>query len=173
MKYDETDKANLLLNQFSSVFTWEPEGDIPRLETRTQAKILDLVITVEMVLKSLKDISVNKSYGPDNLHPRLLLELADILALPVAIIFNSTLKKGELPKDWKMAYITGIFKKGSRHLPENYRPISLTSILCKVMEKFIRDNVVNHLLYLKLLSKKTVRIYQWTLDNYSIAVLSR
>ena len=154
MKYDEADKANLLLNQFSSVFTREPEGDIPRLETRTQAKILDLVITVEMVLKALKDINVNKSCGPDNLHPRLLLELADILALPVAIIFNSTLKKGELPKDWKMAYITGIFKKGSRHLPENYRPISLTSILCKIMEKFIRDNVVNHLLDLKLLSKK-------------------
>ena len=154
MKYDESDKANILLNQFSSVFTREPKGDIPRIETRTQTKILDLVLTVEMVLKALKDINANKSCGPDNLHPRLLLELADIIALQVTIIFNSTLKKGKLPKDWKMAYITGSFKKGSRHLPENYRPISLTSILCKIMEKFIRDNVVNHLLDLKLLSKK-------------------
>ena len=117
MKFDETEKANLLLNQFSSVFTREPEGEIPRLAQRTTSKIPDLIITVEMVLDALKKINVGKSCGPDNLHPRLLLELADIIALPVTILFNATLKDGNLPKDWKMAFITGIFKKGSRHLP--------------------------------------------------------
>ena len=107
-----------------------------------------------MVLHALKTINVNKSSGPDNLHPRLLLELADIIALPVTILFNATLKD-RLPEDWKKAFIAGIFKKkGSRHLPENYRPISLTSILCKIMEKFIRESVVNHLLERGLLSKK-------------------
>ena len=154
MKFDDMDKANLLLNQFSSVFTKEPEGDIPRIKLRTDVKIPDLIITVDMVLKALKSIKVNKSSGPDDLHPRLLVELADIIALPVTILFNATLKD-ELPKDWKMAFVTGIFKKkGSRHLPENYRPISLTSILCKTMEKFIRDSVVDHLLENGLLSKK-------------------
>ena len=154
MKFDETEKANLLLNQFSSVFTREPEGEIPRIAQRTKAKIPDLIITEEMVLDALKKINVSKSCGPDNLHPRLLLEMADIIALPVTILFNATLKDGNLPRDWKMAFITGIFKKGSRHLPENYRPISLTCILCKIMERFIRDNVVAHLLENGLLSKK-------------------
>ena len=154
MQFDETEKANLLLRQFSSVFTREPEGDIPRIAPRTSTRIPDLIITVKMVLDALKNINVNKSCGPDNLHPRLLFELADIIALPVTILFNKTLKSGKLPKDWKMAFITGIFKKGSRHLPENYRPISLTSILCKLMERLVRDSVVTHLLEKGLLTKK-------------------
>lgn len=154
MKFDDTSKANLLLNQFSSVFTQEPDGDIPRLAQRTKMKIPDLIITVEMVLEALKKINVNKSCGPDNLHPRLLLELAEIIALPVTLLFNATLKDGCLPNDWKMAFVTGIFKKGSRHLPENYRPISLTCILCKIMERFIRDSVVTHLMEEGLLSNK-------------------
>ena len=116
MKFDDTDKANLLLNQFSSVFTREPNGEIPRIQQRTDMKIPDLVITVEMVLDALREINVNKSCGPDNLHPRLLFELADIIALPVTILFNATLKCENLPKDWKMALITGIFKIGSRPL---------------------------------------------------------
>ena len=154
MKFDENEKANILLSQFSSVFTREPEGEIPRIKPRTNSKIPDLIITVTMVLEALKNINANKSCGPDNLHPRLLLELADNIALPVTILFNATLKDGTIPKDWKMAFITGIFKKGSKHLPENYRPISLTSILCKIMEKFVRDSVVTHLLEKGLLSKK-------------------
>ena len=154
MKFDDTDKANLLLNQFSSVFTSEPEGEIPRINQRTNKNIPDLSITLETVKDALKEININKSCGPDNLHPRLLLELADLIALPVTILFNATLKSGNLPKDWKMAYITGIFKKGSKHLPENYRPISLTSILCKILEKFVRNSVINHLMENELLSKK-------------------
>ena len=78
---------------------------------------------------TLKKININKSCGPDNLHPHLLLELANIIAILVTILFNSTLKNGNLPNDWKMAYITGVFKKGSKH----YRPIKLTSILGKIM----------------------------------------
>ena len=91
MKFDDVDKANLLLNQFSSVFTREPDGEIPRIRERTRINIPDLRITVEMVLDALKKIKVNKSCGPDNLHPRLLLELADIIALPVTTLFNATL----------------------------------------------------------------------------------
>ena len=117
-------------------------------------RVPDLIITVVMVVEALKNINVNKSCGPDNLHPRLLLELSEIIALPVTILFNATMKEGHLPNDWKMAFITGIFKKGSRHLPDNYRPISLTSILCKIMEKFIRDSVVIHLQEEGLLSTK-------------------
>ena len=154
MKFDDVDKANLLLKQFSSVFTREPDGEIPRIQKRTDIKIPNLIIEVKMVLDALKNIKVNKSCGPDNLHPRLLLELADIIALPVTILFNATLKDGSLPKDWKMAYITGVFKKGSKHLPENYRPISLTSILCKIMERFVRNKVIDHLMENGLLSKK-------------------
>ena len=61
-----------------------------------------------------------------------------------------TMKHGFLPTDWKRA----LYKKGSRKLAENYRPISLTSILCKMMESFVRDTVVTHLLEKRLLTRK-------------------
>ena len=154
MKFDDLEKASILLGQFSSVFTREKPGDIPRLERRTNSKLCSLDLTTEMVLKELQGININKSCRPDGIHPRLLLELAEIIATPVTMLFTATLQNGTLPEDWKKATITPIYKKGSRHLAENYRPISLTEALCKIMEKFLRDEIVGHLLKEKLLSPK-------------------
>lgn len=58
---------------------------------------------------------------------------------------NKSLGEGSLPKSWKEAKVTPIFKKGRRQDRNNYRPISLTSVVCKIMESIIRDHVMNHL----------------------------
>ena len=141
MKFTDEEKANLLQKQFTSVFTHEPAGQIPILASRTNSRIAYLKITVDMVKKELLCLNTNKSTGPDDLHPRLLKELAEHIAEPIAILFNKVLEDSKLPRDWKMAYISAIFKKGSRSLPANYRPISLTCILCKILERFIRTKV--------------------------------
>ena len=154
MKFDDDEKASILLTQFSSVFTHETGGEIPRIDTRTEKNISDFRVEVEIVLKELKGLNEYKSCGPDELHPRLLIELAEQIALPITMLFNATLKHGELPTDWRRAFISPIFKKGSKHLPANYRPISLTAILCKVMERLVRDVVVTHLLEERMLSNK-------------------
>jgi hypothetical protein len=96
----------------------------------------------------------DKSIGPDDLHARLLIELADDLSEPLAALFNETLQRGKLPSDWKLAFISSIYKKGSRSHAENYRPISLTSIICKVMESFIRDAILEHMVQHGLLSPR-------------------
>ena len=76
--------------------------------------------------------------------PRLLRELADELACPVARIFRQSLDSGVVPEDWRDANVTPLYKKGSRQLAENYRPISLTSQLSKVFESiFFSNRVVN------------------------------
>ena len=95
-------------------------------------------------------MNVNKSRGPDELHSRMLIELADYIAL----LFNLTIKYGIIPKVWKWACVPSIYKKGPRINAENYRSISLTSILCKIMECFVRERVTKHLLEKKLLSIK-------------------
>ena len=59
-----------------------------------------------------------------------------------------------IPLDWKKAYVSPIYKKGARNRAENYRPISLTCILCKLMESFIKDIVMKHLKSENLLSCK-------------------
>ena len=154
LKFDDQEKANILQDQFSSVFTQETNTDIPILAPRTSTVITNIHVTEEMVLVLLKALNVNKSVGPDDIHPKLLKELADVIAKPIAKLFNMTVEDNELPDEWKKAFVSPIFKKGARNLAVNYRPISLTCILCKMMEKLIRQVVMDHLIKQSLLSDK-------------------
>ena len=144
MEYNDVEKADILLQQFSSVVIKESKG-IPRTENRTNTAILDLHVTHVMELEELENLNVTKSCRPDEIHPRLM-ELPELIAGPVALTFNTAIRPGVLPIDWKRAFASPIYKKGSRNLAENYWPISLTSILCKMSESFGRDKIVKHLL---------------------------
>ena len=153
-KFEDKEKANILQKQFASVFITEPEGEIPQLDRRTQTTISDIVVTEAMVKSMIALLSVNKSCGPDEIHPRMLIELADLISGPLALIMNKTLREKQIPNDWKKANVSPIFKKGARNRAENYRPISLTSIVCKLMESIIKEAVMSHVLSNKLLSSK-------------------
>ena len=107
-----------------------------------------------MVEDEIKLLKITKSPGPDGIHPLMLTRLAEYLKKPLAFLFNKTLETGEVPADWKKANISSIFKKGAKNRAENYRPISLTSIVCKLMEKFIKQAIQDYLLEHDLLSKK-------------------
>ena len=102
-------------------------------------------ITEETVLKALKNLSPNKSPGIDGIHPRILKEMADELAYPITEIFRKSIESGKLPQHWLDAVITPIFKKGDRSKAVNYRPVSLTSVLCKVLEKIITTAMIKHM----------------------------
>ena len=140
MTYDDEGKAEILSRHYSSIFTKEDINEIPKLKKRAKKSIKDLFIDATSVAKSLKLINPNKSCGPDDLHPQLLIELADLIAEPLTLLLNFTLQTKKLPTDWKRAYISPIFKKGFHHLAENYRPISLTAIISKVMENLFVTN---------------------------------
>ena len=154
LKFDDVEKANILQKQFSSVYTHEPEGEIPTIDRRTDKRISDLYISEEMVLKQLINLNVNKSCGPDNLHPRMLKELAEQIAGPISHLFNLTIKFSIIPEDWKRAFVSPIYKKGLKCHAENYRPISLTSVFCKIIETFVREKIMKHLHVQRLLSAK-------------------
>ena len=77
--------------------------------------------------------------GPDMIPSFILKEFADILSAPLTIIFNKSLSEGRVPSDWRTAEVTPIFKKGDKTASCNYRPVSLTSIVCKVLESFVTD----------------------------------
>ena len=154
MRFEDKEKAEILSEQYSNVFTSENLENIPVIGKRTNKSIKDMLITESMVKKALMQLNPNKSPGPDQLCPSLLIELSDFLAKPLTTLFNLTLRTGILPTDWKNAFITPIFKKGSRNVAANYRPISLTVITCKILERFIRDKVVTHLYEENLLSNK-------------------
>ena len=71
--------------------------------------------------------------------------MADVLRGPLTSIFIKFLQEGVVPADWKLANVTPIFKKGSKSVPGNYRPVSLTCVICKVMEALVKDDIVEHL----------------------------
>ncbi|XP_033118708.1 uncharacterized protein LOC117118268 [Anneissia japonica] len=74
------------------------------------------------------------------------------ISVPLSIIFEKSIGSGKLPKDWKTARIVPVFKKGLRTTAGNYRPVSLTSIPCKIMESLIKDKMWAHLKENNLLS---------------------
>ena len=104
----------------------------------------NLSVTSEGVNSLLKNVDVNKAIGPDLIPSIILKRCADVLAPGLASIFNKSLKTGYLPSDWRDANITPIFKKGDKHLAENYRPVSLTSVSCKLLEHIICRHMLNH-----------------------------
>ena len=104
-----------------------------------------MCITAEAVKGQLKNLNPNKAFGPDGIPARVLKELHSELAVPLCILFNKSIEQANVPKDWKEALVTAIFKKGTRSDPGNYRPVSLTSIVCKVLESLIRDTIVDHM----------------------------
>ena len=154
MKYSNVEKANILQKQFCSVFTKETEGGMPVLTNKTNVLISLIEVKREMVIEKIKEMNINKSCGPDNIHPRMLKELVDIMAGPIALLLNRTIHEGVIPIDWKKANVSPIFKKGSRSRASNYRPISLTSIVCKLMETFVKRRLLDHLVKENLLSAK-------------------
>ncbi|KAF2358335.1 Reverse transcriptase domain [Trinorchestia longiramus] len=82
--------------------------------------------------------------GPGGLGPRILKETAEVISEPLTNIFNRSLETGIVPDDWKRANITPIFKNGNRQIPYNYRPISLTSVISKAIERLLKVRITKH-----------------------------
>ena len=154
LKTEDQEKANILNDFFSSVFTVEGNSELPDFEQKVKDEdcINQIEINAVKVLKQLKSLNVSKYCGPDNCHPFFLKECAEEIYLPLTDIFHKSLSSGVIPDDWKKANITCIFKKGNKQDPGNYRPVSLTSVVCKLLERTVREEIVNHLSVNKLLS---------------------
>ena len=164
---DTTEKADIHNQQFQSVFTTKAPLSLSRLckmkiqdmtdsgKTRHDAvpaellnsnpKMEEFSISCNGILKLLQNLKPFKAAGPDRLKPLLLKELREEIAPIIQIIFERSLQTGKLPADWCRAQVTPIFKKGSKSSAANYRPISLTCILCKALEHIIASQVVKHL----------------------------
>ena len=147
------ESAEALASFFQSVFAHEDIQVIPDFHSRVNDSIPSLVVTEDLVYHKLCNLNTTKANGPDDIHPYILATFSENLCKPLCSIFNQSLQSGQLPKDWKLANATPVYKNGQRNIPNNYRPISLTSQACKIIESIICDHIIKFCQHLLIRGK--------------------
>ena len=143
---DPKTKANILNRQFTSVFSADDNSPLPDLGPSLHPTMNDITVNQNGVIKLLRNLKPSTASGPNGISAMLLKEAAEEISPAVTLLFQSSINQSCVPSQWKNALIVPIFKNGSRSDAANYRPISLTPILCKLCEHLIHCAVIQHLL---------------------------
>ena len=134
-------QADLFNNYFYSQFSEESSYDI-NIEHSRYDGVPEIDFNSRHIEKIFSKLNVNKAVGPDGIHGRVLKNCATVLSYPVSILFKLSFYTSTIPLDWKMAHVVPIHKKGCKSDVKNYRPISLTSLVMKSLERIIRDELM-------------------------------
>ena len=133
-------KANVLNEQFQSVFTDEDMQNLPSSK-KLFSYMTEINLDIDGIIKQLQKINPNKANGPDKVPARFLKETT----MECWVMFCQSYQHGTLPSHWTHALVCPIYKKGMKPEPVNYRPVSLTAIPCKIMKNCIVSNIWSHL----------------------------
>ena len=129
--------------QFVSAFTHEDTTNIPDMGQRNIESMPNIAVDWKGVHKLLMNLKTKKATGLDESPAFILKSAATELAPALAMLFQLSLDLGEVPQDWREAYVVPLFKKGDRHQASIYRPVSLTSITCKLLEHIVHTNYLD------------------------------
>jgi len=126
----------------------------PTFPLRTNSRLENFTFNGENILLQLLKLNPHKSLDPDGISPFVLRYAARAFVVPLTIIFSKSADQSAVPHHWSDAHINPIFKKGDKSDPGNYRLISLTSVLCKLMERLVRDQLSSYFVINRLLSTR-------------------
>ena len=139
---DAEDRANCFNVTFSKKFTDPRVDKYPRAHSLGAPGLSQFSVPDGRVAQLLRELSAHKACGPDGLSARILTECADEFAVPLDILCRMSLTSGIFPAVWKRAHVIPVHTKGSKKLPENYRPVSLLSICSKILEKVASESLL-------------------------------
>jgi len=146
---DDSEMCNMLNSFFASVFTTENIDSIPEVTQVFNGEhsqmLNNIIVTSDDVFNTIMKLKDGKAPGNDGFTTEFLKKLASEISGPLAIIYNKSLLEGLVPHVWKQANVTPLFKKGSKSEPGNYRPVSLTSYIGKILEAILKVNIVRHI----------------------------
>lgn len=138
------EKANILNQYFANQSKIEtPPMALPPLKLTTHSLLDSLNVTSSEVSDIIKLLDVNKANGPDCISSRLIKQVINAITLPLTDLFNKSLALGKVPLIWKKAHVTPVYKKGDSNIVSNYRPISLLSIIGKILERIVFKHLYN------------------------------
>ena len=145
--------ATCFVTSFASVYqSSSPLNPCPH--QMCDSVIDEIVISCDDIYTLLLNLDPNTGMGADGIHSRLLKEIASEITVPLTIMYNNSLRTGSLPTEWLSSVVVPIYKKSFRYDPLNYRPISLTSVPCKVLEKAIVKHIYAYLEENNILSQQ-------------------
>ena len=107
--------------------------------------LITIIITENEVKEIVDLLNINKASGPDLINHKMLKYVSTAVSNPLTIIFNRSLQEKHYPEPWKKNNVVPLFKKGDKADSSNYRPVSLSSPIGKVMERVVFKNLYNHL----------------------------
>ena len=140
-----TETCEIMNTEFEKVYTKTDKSPLFTSTLIAEDNLQHIDITVADVERVLFHLKTPSAPGPDGINVMMLKECAKVLCQPLHTIFVKSLQSSYLPHDWKRANITPIYKKGNKTDPLNYRPVSLTSSVCKILEKLIQKKVMEYL----------------------------
>ena len=141
------DMGKVLNGYFLSVLTFllrktKPVPVCEQIFRGTESKkLIDVEVTRELVVRKIDKMKKFKSPGPDEVYPRVIRECKEVVSEPLVNIFRKLVDLGEIPSMWSQANVVPIFKKGHRALIFNFRPVSLTSIVSKLLLQIKFENI--------------------------------
>ena len=138
------EQAEAMSEFFSSVFTKNDDESPAKTATNGDKFLEDVEVTEERVKNLIDGMRENAAPGPDGIPPVILKMLRDEMAEPLAILFRRSIDDGMIPDEWRDAQITAIYKKGSKSEPDNYRGVSLTSVVGKLLKRLVKTEIDNH-----------------------------
>ena len=145
-------QAQVMNKYFASVFT-KADNEMPEAtEKNFQSTLTDLEITAEKVEAAIDKLKEHSAAGPDGIAPRVVKETKKELITPLTILFRKSIESGKIPDEWREAVVTPIFKKGKKSDPGNYRPVSLTNVIGKTMERIVKEELMRHVESEKILT---------------------
>ena len=139
------EQAETMKDFFSSVFTRSDDESPSKAAINGNCSLSEFVVTEDQVKMLIDGLKENGAPGPDGFPPSVFKILRDEISTPLMILFQKSLDNGQIPDEWRDANITVIHKKGSRADPGNYRGVSLTSVLGKLLERLVKNEIDSHI----------------------------
>ena len=172
LKIDSRKISDILNNQFQSVYTREDTSNLPGKGLSPHSTMKNIILNISGVIILLKNLNPYKAAGPDR-NPIIILKSAgEELAPALTKIFQKSLNSGRVPEDWRKANIATIFKKGDKHQAGNYRPVSLTSVTCNILEHIVNSIIMSHIQANSILSVCENQHGFWKRQSYEIQLIT-